>query len=217
MFNCSCCQNKDINNLDSTFTSKRAQQDAQAYLKKGLEKRAQQMIAPLQGKQLHSILDIGCGAGAVHHELLRQGIGKTAVGIDASSAFIAAAQNNGQHLQLTQQLVYHQADFAQTAEQFDAADIVILDRVICCYPHLDKLFGQAAIHTKHYLVASFPLDNWWLKLPFQLIDSMLSLFRSGYHPYLHAHDRIEAIARQAGLKPMHKSRHWMWQLMVWEK
>lgn len=217
---CSCCGPENINDLDNTFGAERARKDAKRYLKKGLDGRAKKLIAHLLGKPdngSYTVLDIGCGAGGLHHELLRQGVARHVTGVDAASAFLEAAKTNANALNLSDAVTYHHRDFAQQHDDIDPADIVTLDRVICCYPHLEQLLGAAAQRASHYLVLSFPVESWWLRLAFRLVDGLLTLFGSGYHPYVHPHAEVVEIARQAGLQPVHRDRSNIWQIMVFER
>jgi SAM-dependent methyltransferase len=214
--NCSCCPPENVNDLENTFNAKRAKSDALHYIRKGLDGRGRKLIAYLvaQADKPWSVLDVGCGAGGVHHELLRRGVAGQVVGVDVSSAYLEAAAANAARLGLSEHVTYHQADFALTAEPFAPADVVIMDRVICCYPHLQQLLGAAAGRTRRYLALSFPLESWWVRLPFFLMDAALKLVRSGYHPYLHPHQEVSAIARAAGLRPAYQARSGIWQIMV---
>ena len=216
---CPCCPPENVNDLDHTFKANHARRDAGRYLKKGLDKRGRKLIAYLveHCAEPVAVLDIGCGAGGVHHELLRRGVAGRVVGVEASSAYLEAAQANATHLGLGEQVVYRQADFAQAAEMFDPADVVIMDRVICCYPYLSQLLGTAARQARRYLALSFPIDAWWLRLGFRFVDILLTLFRSKYHPYLHAQADITAIAQAAGLQPVHLDRSGFWQIMIFAR
>ena len=215
---CSCCT-QNVNDLDNMFGEKDARRSARNYLKKGLEKRTRKLIAHLiayKGEPL-TVLEIGGGAGSVHQELLRRGIAASAVGVDASSAYTRAAELNACELELAEQTEYHHADFALSAADFEAADVVVLDRVICCYPHLEELLAAAAERTQKFLALSFPREDWWIKVVWQIGDFFLALKRSKFHPYLHAHDNINAVAEQAGLRPIHSDRHTIWQIAVFER
>jgi magnesium-protoporphyrin O-methyltransferase len=92
--------------------------------------------------------------------------------------------------------------------------LVILDRVICCYPHLPPLLGAAAGHARRYLAVSFPLDTWWLRLPARVISALMTLFRSRYHFFIHRGEEVVAIARDAGLRPVHLDRNGLWRIAV---
>lgn len=217
--NCSCCPPDNINDLDNTFNRDRAEGDARDYLKKGLSKRGRKLIRYLlaNNERPLTVLDIGCGAGGAHHELLRQGIAGQVVGVDASSAYLAAARANAATLGLSETTHYQQADFALQSDAFAPADLVMMDRVICCYPHLKQLLGAAAAHAQRYLALSYPLDRWWLRLPLRVVDFGITLFGSRYHPYIHPHADILAIASAAGLRPVHQDRSGLWQITVFSR
>lgn len=214
--NCSCCPPKNINDLDNTFNEKHAGRDAEDYLKHGLNKRGQRLVAALSGRITSplSVLDIGCGAGGLHHDLLRRGIAGRVTGVDASSAYLRFAAQNAAKLNLSQQVRYVQRDFAQTAGEFAPAGLVTLDRVICCYPYLEQLLSAAAVRAEQYLALTFPIEGWWLKAPYWLIDSLFTLFRSQYHFFLHPRSQVIAIAGAAGLQPIHHERVGFWQLLL---
>ena len=193
------------------------QKDATRYLKKGLSARARKLVAYFKGQSNLSVLDIGCGTGSVHQDLLRQGVAETAVGVDASTASLEAASQNSQSLDLEKQTSYFHADFALQAESFEAADLVVLDRVICCYPHLEGLFGTAVAHSNRYVALSYPVDARWVHAAHRLVDAILSWRGSGYHPYVHTEQDIYAIAESAGFRLAHKNRHYLWEIRVFEK
>ena len=68
-------------------------------------------------------------------------------------------------------------DFAQAAGQVGSADIVILNRVICCYPDMPRLAGAAADHARQLLVMSFPRRTWWLSIGLGMGNVLLTLLR----------------------------------------
>lgn len=215
---CPCCE-PDVNNLEGTFDTKYARQSAADYLRKGLPKRGRKLIAYLQTHVAEplSVLDIGCGAGGVHQELLRRGVARRAVGVDAASASIEAARQNAAVLGLAEAADYVHADFAQRAAEFEPADIVVLDRVVCCYPYLEALLGGAAAHTRRFLALSLPIERWWMRLLFWFFNATFWFIGGGYHPYLHPHSRVRAIAAEAGLQPVHADRHLLWQILIFER
>lgn len=217
---CPCCSGKDdVNDLDNFFDERYQFRHANEYLRKGLNRESQKLIGwvsdRLDGSQ--TVMEIGCGAGMLHHELLRQNKVEKAIGIDASSAGLKAAARNADKLSLNSQVSYFKQDFAQHAEMHVPVDLVVMDRVICCYPFLDLLLGQAAEKASRFLAISFPVENILIKMGVKTADFFLTLFGSGYHPYLHSHDAIHQTAEGAGLKLAHTDRHYVWQIMIFER
>lgn len=217
---CPCCSGKeDINDLDNFFDEKYQFRHANDYLRNGLGRESQKLIAwvsqHLDGSQ--TVMEIGCGGGMLHHELLQTHKVHRAIGIDASAAGLKAAVRNAETLGLTDKVIYHKQDFAQNAAAHQPADLVVLDRVICCYPYLELLLGGAAEKAGRFLAISFPVENIFSKIGIKVAGWGLKLFGSGYHPYLHGHDNIRGTAEKAGLKLVHSDRHRLWKIMIFER
>ena len=101
-------------------------------------------------------------------------------------------------------------DFAETAGQVSGADVVILNRVICCYPDMPRLAGAAADHARRLLVMSFPRRTWWTRLGFGIGNALLSLTRREFHAFLHPPAQIIATAQRHGLKPAFDQKGVLW-------
>lgn len=217
---CPCCSgSENVNDLDNFFDEKYQFAAADKYLKRGLDPKSQALIdwvlPMLDGSQ--TMMEVGCGGGMVHHDLLRNGKIRHAIGIDVSSAGIKAAVRNAERFSLADSIEYHQVDFAQNADQFEPADFVVMDRVICCYPHLDLLLGQAAQKASKYLAVSFPVENILSKLAIWGCTQCLKLIGQTYHPYLHGHANIQNTAENSGMRLMHRDRRSIWTMMVFER
>ena len=218
---CPCCRGsgEDVNALDKTFSLKTGRSDASKYRRRGLEKRSRKLIQFVEDKLSDSaeVLEIGCGSGALHQDMLRRGIAKSARGIDASSGYLTAARENAEHFGLVEQIEYRQDDFAQAESEVDSAEFVVLDRVICCYPDLKKLLGRAANRSDRFLAISFPVDRLWIRLGKRVVDFVLTLMGSGYHPYIYSLPEIKQVAAAEGMQPVHLDRHFLWQILVFER
>ncbi len=217
--NCVCCGSRTVNDLENTFDTKRAAGEARAYISDGLETRAARLIAYLVENcpGPFSILDIGSGVGGVHYELLRRGVAASVIGIEASSAYIAAARSIGEQLRLGSQAQYVHGDFTVVADEIDSADIVILDRVICCYPHLHALLGASVRKTGRYLALSYPDETWWTRIRVGLDNALRALKGQRFRIYIHPHREVHAIAVRNGLQPVHTDTDDFWQITVFER
>ena len=133
---CTCCEPPASGDYEGMFDREWASREADAYVRNGLEARAERLIAYLLENCTGPlrVLDVGSGAGGVHHELLRRGLAESAVAVEASSAYIAAAREIGERLGQESKVHYVHGDFTAAASVISSADAVILDRVICCYP-----------------------------------------------------------------------------------
>jgi len=93
----------------------------------GPMKTAQMLIDALRdvGVAEKRLLDIGGGVGALQHELFKAGVA-SAVDVDGSSAYIAAAMEEAERQGTRDRVEYHHCDFIDIASGLDEADVVTL-------------------------------------------------------------------------------------------
>ena len=120
-----------VNNLSEQFDKGYSSGQLAGYRKNGLGQRALALIEFLQTRGLEgkSVLDIGCGIGALHLELLLAGA-ESATGVDASPTNIAGALELAEEMGLSDKVEERQGDFVDLADSVPEADIVTLDRAI---------------------------------------------------------------------------------------
>ena len=216
---CPCCQPPESGDYEGMFDTEWANREADAYIRNGLEARGEALIAFLVKNCAEPlrVLDVGSGAGGVHHELLRRGLAESAVAVEASSAYINAARTISERLGQDSQVQYLHGDFTAAADGIDSADAVVLDRVICCYPHLNQLLGASASKAERYLALSYPREKWWVRIAFGLFNVYLKLKRKDFRTFVHPHAEVHAIAVRDGLEQVHADTEGFWQITVFER
>lgn len=216
---CTCCESPAFGDYEGMFDAEWASREADAYVQNGLEARAERLIAYLLENCAGPlrVLDVGSGAGGVHHELLRRGFAESVVAVEASAAYIAAAREIGERLGQDNKVHYFHGDFTAAAEEISSADAVILDRVICCYPHLGQLLGSSAGKAERYLALSYPRERWWVRLAFGLFNLYLKIKRKNFRTFVHPHKEVHSIAVRDGLEPVHAETEGFWQITVFER
>ena len=117
--------------VEKIFDQRTAERDLKAYRAHGPGTTTRLLIAALKaaGVADRTLLDIGGGVGAIQHELLKDRA-RSAIAIDASSAYLHAAKQEADRQGYTDRIVYHQGDFVELAPQLPQADIVTLEKVI---------------------------------------------------------------------------------------
>lgn len=200
------------------FDEKNARSDAQTYLKKGLDPTGQRMVDEIvnRGVAGASVLEVGGGIGALEIELLRAGATR-ATNVELVDTYEQAARDLLETVGLTARVDRTVLDFAQDGDQVPRADIVLLHRVICCYPDMEALVGVSANHAARVLALSFPADRWWWRVGQLLSRIWFRLRGCAFRLYIHDPRRILAIAESAGLRPVMQRRGWVWQIAVLER
>jgi magnesium-protoporphyrin O-methyltransferase len=103
-------------------------------------------------------------------------------------------------------------DFAEAAGEVEAADIVIINRVICCYPDMPKLAGATADHTREVLVVSLPKERWWTRAVISAGDLALRVARQQFQIFVHPPNKVLATAERHGLKTVSNQPSLFWEV-----
>ena len=209
---CSSC-------YDTAFDGRLAERELREYRRKG-PGRASRAIAEALGRkgtEGRTVLDIGGGVGAVHQQLLARGAARV-TDVDASRAYLEAARAEAERVGLADRVRFEYGDFVSMAPGIEAADLVALDRVVCCYGDVDALVGLAAARTRRRLAITIPPDAWPVRAVIAVGNSWYRLTRNAYRAYAHSHERVIAAAEAAGLVPAGPitSVGW-WRLLVFER
>lgn len=213
-----CCSN---NGLGEEFDSKEAQKKLKSYLQNGLDSWSRTVRNGVQARGVEgaTILEIGSGIGALHMELLRAGA-TSAVGIDISPAQIEAARTLAEKQGLKDSVTYHVTDFVASAEEIDEADIVILDKVICCYPNMPALVTTSAKHSRRILAFAYPRVTWLTRTVNALGNIAMMIRRRAFRSYLHSPEEVNRIAESLGFSQVSHKKYGplgIWQLAMYER
>jgi Methyltransferase domain len=153
-----CCDPRGCNDI---FKPGFARHLASRYRKRGLDKTAARMAAYVVDRGIDgaSVLEIGGGVGALQLELLAKGASRT-TNLELVDAYETDASELAKTAGMRDRMTRRQVDIAATPDEVDAHDIVVLHRVVCCYPDYERLLTAAADHAKRLLVFSHPRRNW---------------------------------------------------------
>ena len=176
------------------------------------------MIANIRSfkADIRTLLDIGCGIGAIGHDFLAEGASRVTF-VDASEAYLAAARSEAERRQTIARVAFHRGDFIELASGISKADVTVLDRVICCHPDMVGLVSRAADRTIHLVGAVYPRDAWWVKLGTAVENAERRLRGSPFRAYVHAPAAIDAAFHQAGFARRRCERGAVWTVAVYER
>jgi magnesium-protoporphyrin O-methyltransferase len=200
------------------FSERSAQAQARRYRRRGLDAVSLWLVRLLRERSLEgwSLLEVGGGVGAIEIELLKAGI-SSAVSVEMTPTYEAAAAVLLREAGFDDLVDRQVLDFAQAGGKVPPADIVVLNRVICCYPDMPTLAGVAADHARRILVMSFPKERWWTRLAVAIGNLALRIGRREFHMFLHPPERVLEVARQHGLITVVNEAGAFWQLVILER
>jgi magnesium-protoporphyrin O-methyltransferase len=204
--------------VEKIFDQRTAERELKAYRAHGPGTTTRLLIAALKaaGVADRTLLDIGGGVGAIQHELLKDGA-RSAIAIDASSAYLHAARQEADRQGHTDRIAYHQGDFVALAPQLPQADIVTLEKVICCYPDMRALVGLSSARAGKLYGVVFPRDTWWMRLGGRFVNLFPRLQRNAFRFFVHPTEAIEAVVRANGLERRYYRKTLFWQVIVYAR
>jgi magnesium-protoporphyrin O-methyltransferase len=208
-----CC----ARNYERFFGERSARRDARRYRRKGLDPAAQRLVDELAARGVSgaSVLEIGGGIGAIELELLKRGA-ERATNVELSHGYEQEAQALVAEAGVDECIERRHGDFVATGEGVDSADVVVMHRVVCCYPDPEALVGQAAGHAGHLLALSFPRDTWWIKLGSRVANVCFRAL-GWVESYVHPPAAILGSARSRGLALVHDHSGRLWRTAVLER
>jgi 2-polyprenyl-3-methyl-5-hydroxy-6-metoxy-1,4-benzoquinol methylase len=211
-----CCS--QCEGIEQMFDDEHVDEDLRQYRAEGPDETTGWLLDELEARGVDglTVLDIGGGVGAIQHELLDHGA-KSAVHVDASSAYVEAAKREAKRRKLVDKIEWHFGNFVDLASELSPADIVTLDKVICCYDDMPSLVRRSARLANKYYGIVIPRDQWYLRIAFRVMDFFQGLFGNPYRAFVHPHEKIEVIINRAGLKRVFQRRNLIWQTCLYAR
>src|SRR5206468_4598016 len=163
-----------------------------------------------------SLLDVGAGVGVVHHELLAAGA-QSAVHVDGTAASIQVAKEEAARRGHTARVTFLQGDFVVLAPEITPADVVTLDRVICCYPDMEQLVAASASRARKLYGAVFPRERWPFKMVLAIGNYVRRIRGNEFRSYVHPVRAIDAALRRQGLMPRSIRDTFLWRVAVYSR
>jgi 2-polyprenyl-3-methyl-5-hydroxy-6-metoxy-1,4-benzoquinol methylase len=211
----SCC---NARGCDGFFTPRVAWRAAERYRKKGVDKTARRMLAFLEGRGIEgaTVLEIGGGVGEVQIELLKRGAARS-LNLELSPAYDEEATRLAREAGLEGRAERRLHDIAANPGDVEPADVVVLHRVVCCYPDYERLLGAAADHARRLLVFSYPPRNVLSRLLLGAQNVLFRLQRKEFRTFAHPPAQMLAVVEERGLLNTYAHRPVVWQVAGFER
>ena len=171
------------------------------------------MVAFLESNGLAgaTVLEIGGGIGEIEIELLERGA-NSSVNLELSPAYDAEAERLLDERGLTGRVVRRLHDIAAAPEGVSPADVVVLHRVVCCYPDYERLLAAAGDRARRTLVFSHPRHNVVARAAVALENLALRVARKEYRTFVHPPEAMQEVLAAAGLRAVYTHRGLAWQV-----
>jgi len=150
---------------EAQFGRKVADRDLRRYRRHGAEGITRVMLGELRHWPLtgQSLVDVGGGIGIVSAELANNGVASATL-VEASPAYLEVARGEVEPRYASRPTKFLLGDFTLIADGLPDADVLTLDRVVCCYPHAEALLHAAAARTRQLLAFTYPRDRWYVRV-----------------------------------------------------
>lgn len=149
-----------------------------------------------------SVLEVGSGAGELSRELARRGV-RSVRGIDLSAESVARATSEARSVGLAERVRFEVGNGA--TDPLEPHDVVVLNRVICCYPRAQELITHTAGAALSVYAFTLPLNEGTLRFAWQagfwIENTYHALRRRRFRAYLHDLSLIDQWLRAQGLSP----------------
>ncbi len=202
----------------NVFSDRQAEGDRKRFRKQGPDASTKALIDALvaDGVEGATLLDIGGGIGAIQLELLRAGAAR-AESVDASPAYVAAARDEAARMGFADRTNGRVGDFVAVAGEIAPADIVTLDKVVCCYLDMPGLLGNAADRARRVVGLVYPRETWWNRLAARAIAAFGWLTRDATRWRIHGQAEIDAVLDRAGFVRHDVRRELIWQISLYRR
>ncbi|HLF69875.1 MAG TPA: methyltransferase domain-containing protein [Actinomycetota bacterium] len=173
-----------------------------------------ELVSGLQeiGLEGRSILEIGSGPGELTRLLVQLGAAR-AHGIDLAEKTLEEARKRAAQEGLSDKIDYRVGNGAK--EALEPHDIVVLDKVICCYPDWHELVDNTSAAAKHgygfVIPRSQGLSAFVVRAFIAIVGLSLKLRKCGFSPFVHNYLQIDSHLRERGFtrKQLYLGPIWM--------
>ena len=206
-----CCDPRGCNDM---FGPRFSRHLRSRYRRRGLDKTAVRIVdyVTSHGIDGATVLEVGGGIGDIQLELLRRGA-EHATNLELVGVYDSNAAQLAEAAGLSDRVTRRLVDIAATPEAVAPADIVILHRVVCCYPDYERLLSAAADHARDLLVFSHPPRNLVSRALMTAQNATFRLLGKSFQTFTHPPAAMVAVAVAQGMHAEYTHRGRVWQVV----
>jgi len=211
----SCCSHCE--DAGTLFNQEKAKEELRNYRKSGPPNKSTELLIDalktldLQDRRL---LDVGGGVGMIPFELLEAGMSEATM-VEASPAYREVAENEARRRGVDERTAFEYGDFVDLAPDLLAADLVTLDRVFCCYPHLEELVEASTAKATRWYGVTYPKERWYNKAIEKMAGVYCWVRDMAFRMYVHT--GVDEAIRAQGFTPFYEVGTPIWQVALYER
>jgi hypothetical protein len=185
---------------NSQFGARHAAKDLKRYHQNGPDATTRLLLDALktQGLGDATLLDVGAG-------------------IDATAANIDVARQEAARQGHQEQVTFVRGDLVEVARGIPSADIVTLDRVICCYDNMEQLVTVSAAKATRLYGAVYPRERWVFKIWIAVENFVRRVRGNPFQTFIHPIDAIDGVLEREGLKRTWVRDTFGWRVAVYSR
>ena len=107
------------------------------------------------------------------------------------------------------------ANFVDIAPRLPRADIVTLDRVICCFHDMPALVGLSAAKAGALYGLVYPRDTWWVRAAIGTENLYMRAARTPFRAFVHPSHAVDALVTSHGFEQCFYKTAGAWQVVVY--
>jgi SAM-dependent methyltransferase len=205
----SCCYPDDYG---AVFTPAEAASARRRFERRGVTGTGADVVALLEGEDLEgrTVLEVGAGVGDVLVTLVEAGAVR-AVDVELVPAWAETARSLFAARGLDERLETRIGDFVDEASALPRCDVVVLNRVVCCYPDWRAMLGAAARTASRTLLVTVPVDRWWTRAGLRLANVWFRMRGLRFRVFVHPEPEMRALLRSLGFTPVTERAGAVWR------
>lgn len=207
-----CCYRDDYGDV---FRPEEAAAQARRFRRRGLTGTSRELVAMLrdEGVAGAEVLEVGAGVGDVVVALFRLGA-RRAVDVDLSPGWVEAARRFVAQEGFGDRFDARCGDIVDEAETLASADVVVLDRVVCCYPEWRALLVAAAGRSRRLLALVYPANRWPNAVALAIANLWYRLRGLRFRVFLHDEVAMRDALAGAGFEIVRERSGFVWRSAV---
>ena len=198
------------------FDESRVRKELESYRSGGPGPTTRGLLSQILSREPmpETVLDVGSGIGPVSLELLEAGV-KHAICVDMSPASLAANAEEAKRRGVGDRVEQVEGDFVAVAPTLPPADLVVLDRVVCCYPAYAPLLEQATARSRRLLALAYPRDRWWVRLAMGIENAWRRIRGDDFRSFVHRAGAIAEVLQRGGFTRSRELSTFVWQMELY--